>query len=203
MAERIVLGRRHLLVLGAAATVHSACGSDEAPLGGPYGGTATNLPGPKLGDTDSGVSVDDAGGGQPEAGNGSSSGGESEAGSGGDAAGCTGCATGSNVVAFTFAQYPQLQQVGGNVQTAANGYSDPKCGSPLIIVFQASAGQYTALSMACTHACCPVSFTGTGFKCPCHGATFDLTGKPTNNVTSTPLASLPVCSDSCGVYVTV
>jgi Rieske Fe-S protein len=77
------------------------------------------------------------------------------------------------------------------------------CRSSQVIVFQASTGKYTALSTACTHACCSVIFLGFGFVCPCHGATFDPTGKPTNAVTKKPLASLAVCADSTGVYVTI
>jgi Rieske Fe-S protein len=95
--------------------------------------------------------------------------------------------------------------VGGSVTLSANGYADPICGQSQIIVIQESAGKYVALSTACTHACCAVSFVSvaSGFRCPCHRATFDITGKPTNAVTSIPLPSLAVCSDSCGVHVTV
>jgi cytochrome b6-f complex iron-sulfur subunit len=83
----------------------------------------------------------------------------------------------------------------------ASGYSDPICQQSNIIVFN-NGGTYSALSTSCTHQCCIVSLSGSELKCPCHGATFDLTGKPTNSVAKKPLASLPVCSDACGVYVT-
>lgn len=85
----------------------------------------------------------------------------------------------------------------------ASGYSDPTCGQSGIIVVYEAVGKYVALSSACTHACCPVSFTGTDFHCPCHGATFDLTGAPTNGRANGPLASLAVCADAMGVYVTI
>jgi Rieske Fe-S protein len=85
----------------------------------------------------------------------------------------------------------------------ANGYSDPVCQKSGIIVIQHAAGQFVALSTSCTHACCPVNFDGSGFSCPCHGATFDITGAPTGGPTNVPLASLQVCSDSCGVTVTL
>jgi Rieske Fe-S protein len=100
-----------------------------------------------------------------------------------------------------FSKYPQLQQSGGSVTLNANNYSDPTCGQSNIIVFE-NGGSYTALSTSCTHACCTVSFTGSGFSCPCHGAKFDLTGKCTNGRAGRPLASLTVCADSTGVYVT-
>jgi cytochrome b6-f complex iron-sulfur subunit len=83
----------------------------------------------------------------------------------------------------------------------ASGYSDPTCQQSNIIVFN-NGGTYGALSTSCTHECCIVVMLGSELHCPCHGATFDLTGKPTNSVAKKPLASLPVCSDSCGVYVT-
>jgi Rieske Fe-S protein len=106
------------------------------------------------------------------------------------------------VLALTFSQYPQLQSVGGSVSLNATGYSDPKCGQDAIIVIYAAAGKYVALSTSCTHACCPVAFTGSGFQCPCHGAEFDIDGNVTKGPASEPLPSLPVCADSCGVYVT-
>jgi Rieske Fe-S protein len=43
---------------------------------------------------------------------------------------------------------------------------------------------------------------GTELYCPCHGATFDFTGKVTGGPAKKPLANLAVCADSTGVYVT-
>jgi Rieske Fe-S protein len=85
----------------------------------------------------------------------------------------------------------------------ANGYSDPNCGKNQIIVICQSQGTYVALSTSCTHACCTVSFTGSGFRCPCHGATFDINGKTTSFIAPANLPSLPVCADSNGVHVTI
>ena len=104
--------------------------------------------------------------------------------------------------AFTFAQYPKLQTVGGSATANVSGYSDPVCGQSSIIVIQTSAGQFVALSSSCTHSCCPVSVkSGTELYCPCHGATFDFTGKVTRGPANKPLANLTLCSDSTGVYV--
>jgi thiosulfate dehydrogenase (quinone) large subunit len=127
--------------------------------------------------------------------------GGSSGGSGSSSGGSCSCPT-TGVLALTFSQYPQLMNVGGSVTLNASGYSDPNCGQNQIIVFQPSAGKYTALSTSCTHSCCPVSFTGSGFKCPCHGAEFDLEGKVTRGPANSPLPSLTVCADTCGVYVT-
>jgi cytochrome b6-f complex iron-sulfur subunit len=103
----------------------------------------------------------------------------------------------------TFAEYPQLMTEGGSAYVNATGYSDPNCGQSEIIVFQTSPGTYAALSASCTHQCCIVSFTGTGFQCSCHGSTFDLSGNRTGGPAQKPLPSLPVCSDACAVYVTL
>jgi Rieske Fe-S protein len=230
----ILLGRRKLLVLGVAATVSPACGTANSGVGGPYSmdpggvdpdagdGGATSSGGSSGGSTSSGGNGSGSGGrssgasssnGGSGSGGGSTSSGASGSGSGGsgsgnggpDAAACSSCSASGNILTLGFSQYPALMNVGGSAILIANGYSDPICGRSEIIVIQESAGKYVALSTACTHACCAVSFVsvGSGFRCPCHGATFDITGKPTNRITSTPLPSLPVCSDPCGVHVTI
>jgi Rieske Fe-S protein len=94
---------------------------------------------------------------------------------------------------------------GGSVVVAATGYFDPNCGKNQIIVVCKATGQYVALSTSCTDQCCAVSFVSAmaGFRCPCHGATFDITGKSTSFLAALPLPSLPVCADSTGVHVTL
>jgi Rieske Fe-S protein len=104
---------------------------------------------------------------------------------------------------LTFAEYPQLMTAGGSVFVNAVGYSDPNCHQSDIIVFRTSAGTYSAFSASCTHQCCLVAFTGTGFYCSCHGSMFDLSGNRTAGPAMKPLTSLPACSDTCGVYVTL
>lgn len=85
---------------------------------------------------------------------------------------------------------------------SASGYSDPVCGQKGIIVVYQAPGQFVALSSSCTHACCTVAWTGSELHCPCHSATFDLTGKCTNGRASQNLQVLQNCADSTGVYVT-
>jgi len=99
-----------------------------------------------------------------------------------------------------FSQYSQLMSAGGSVAVQGPGYSDPTCGQPDIVVVN-QGGSYVALSAACTHACCTVSYTGSSLHCPCHGASFDLTGNCTNGRAGAPLAKLTVCADSTGVTV--
>jgi cytochrome b6-f complex iron-sulfur subunit len=145
-------------------------------------------------------------GGGGAGGGGSAGGGGGTAGGGGGSAGGGGttCTTGSNIVQVSFASNPGLNTVGGSATVNANGYSDPVCGQNQIIVAQPTAGTYIAVSASCTHQCCIVQFTGSGFQCPCHGATFDLTGAVTQGPASQPLQQLTVsCTDASGVYVTI
>jgi thiosulfate dehydrogenase [quinone] large subunit len=107
------------------------------------------------------------------------------------------------MMALRFDQYPQMQPVGGSAIVQAPGYSDPVCRSNAVIVVQVAAGQFQAFQASCTHNCCPVQFDGKGFICPCHGSTFDLTGKVTGGPARAPLEKLDACSDECGVYVTL
>jgi nitrite reductase/ring-hydroxylating ferredoxin subunit len=113
------------------------------------------------------------------------------------------CATGSRTLVFTFAQYPQLQQVGGSAVNDAPGYSDPSCGQPTVIVAQPTAGKYVAYSASCSHSCCIVSYSPnrSEFVCPCHGSTFGTDGQVTGGPAPIALARLQVCADECGVYV--
>jgi Rieske Fe-S protein len=113
------------------------------------------------------------------------------------------CTTGSTVFALSFAKYPNLKKVGGSATVEAKGYADPVCAQDYVIVVQPTAGQYLAFSASCTHSCCTVSFTGTGFSCPCHHSAFDLQGSVTGGPAPAPLQKLNVCADDCGVYVTL
>lgn len=54
------------------------------------------------------------------------------------------------------------------------------------------ADTFVAFDAACTHQGCPVAFTGAGFRCPCHGSTFDQNGQVTAGPASTPLLTIPV-----------
>lgn len=106
---------------------------------------------------------------------------------------------------FPFSKYPQLKNVGGSASSSAPGYSDPSCQLDVVIVAQPSAGAYVAVSAACPHQCCPVSFNEarTEFVCPCHGSTFDLNGAVTGGPAPNGLQKLSVCVDECGVNVSL
>ena len=64
-------------------------------------------------------------------------------------------------------------------------------GNPAYLL-QPKAGSFTAYSAVCTHQGCPVSYTGNGFQCPCHGASYDTTGQVTGGPAPQPLAKIKV-----------
>ncbi|HET9657115.1 MAG TPA: Rieske 2Fe-2S domain-containing protein [Kineosporiaceae bacterium] len=64
-------------------------------------------------------------------------------------------------------------------------------GSPAYLLHP-SADSFVAFSAVCTHQGCPVSFVGPGFRCPCHGASYDGSGQVTGGPARSPLAKIPV-----------
>ncbi len=176
---RASVPRRELLGAGAtgtAALLVSACGSTLATSG------------------DAGSSGE---GGRPE-----------DSGPNGDGEGeretsCGACTSAGKVVVLTFAEFPSLQQVGGSLLHEVSGYIDPVCQHDFILVAQPSAGQFVAVSGSCTHSCCTVTFTGSGFDCPCHGSTYALDGSVTRGPAQASLQKLTVCADACGVTITI
>lgn len=72
-------------------------------------------------------------------------------------------------------------------------------GVPLVLT-QPTAGNLVAFSGKCTHAGCAVAADATAvLKCPCHGSTFDATGKPTAGPAKAPLAPVAVKVDGDNV----
>ena len=55
-----------------------------------------------------------------------------------------------------------------------------------------TADTFVAFDATCTHQGCPVSFVGPGFRCPCHGATYDADGQVTGGPAPRPLTKIPV-----------
>jgi thiosulfate dehydrogenase [quinone] large subunit len=70
-------------------------------------------------------------------------------------------------------------------------------------VEQSAPGTFIALDLRCTHQGCPVSWQGSDFRCPCHGAVFSATGAHVSGPGYAALASLSVCADATGVYITM
>ena len=55
-----------------------------------------------------------------------------------------------------------------------------------------SADTFLAFLATCTHQGCPITPTGSGFRCPCHGSTFDGNGHVTGGPATKPLVNVPV-----------
>lgn len=51
---------------------------------------------------------------------------------------------------------------------------------------------FLAFNASCSHQGCPVSYVGPGFRCPCHGATYDENGQVTGGPAPAPLIKIPV-----------
>jgi len=55
-----------------------------------------------------------------------------------------------------------------------------------------STDTFMAFLAACTHQGCPITPAGAGFRCPCHGSTFDGDGQVTAGPATRPLTNVPV-----------
>ena len=55
-----------------------------------------------------------------------------------------------------------------------------------------STDTFMAFLATCTHQGCPITPAGSGFRCPCHGSTFDGNGQVTGGPATEPLANVPV-----------
>ncbi|MGW4132946.1 Rieske 2Fe-2S domain-containing protein [Amycolatopsis japonica] len=55
-----------------------------------------------------------------------------------------------------------------------------------------STDTFMAFLATCTHQGCPVTPAGSGFRCPCHGSTFDGNGQVTGGPATKPLNNVPV-----------
>lgn len=51
---------------------------------------------------------------------------------------------------------------------------------------------FLAFNATCSHQGCPVSYVGPGFRCPCHGATYDENGQVTGGPAPAPLIKIPI-----------
>lgn len=73
-------------------------------------------------------------------------------------------------VRLSIAAFPDLAQAHGAVKLQPSGFPDP------VIVLAGTAG-FTALSPICTHRGCTVDVNGARLVCPCHGSTYDRSGR--------------------------
>ena len=113
-------------------------------------------------------------------------------------------AVNNGTVVFPLASYPSLQQAGGVVLGQPEGMP-----GPLLVTRPDLNASPLALSAVCTHQQCTVQPAPTGtpgaftLYCPCHGSSFDLTGKVTHAPATVDLPQLPVDLTSGIVTITV
>ena len=70
-----------------------------------------------------------------------------------------------------------------------------------VVVLRAPDGTLRAFDAKCTHAGCNVGFQGDKLLCPCHGGTYDLTGKNVADPPPRPLTRLDVIEEGGVLYV--
>ena len=98
----------------------------------------------------------------------------------------------SGAVTFNLADHPSLAQEGGTIEGRAEGYPHP-----LIVV--RLGGALRSMSGLCPHASCTVVPQPDGFRCPCHGSTFTLSGGRILGPAERGLDQLPLEQPSPGV----
>ncbi len=100
--------------------------------------------------------------------------------------------------ALSFAQFPQLQTVGGGVVV------DVKGSFPIVVV-RTSSTAAVALSATCTHQGCIVSYQPSvpDVHCDCHDANFSLSGVVERGPTDIPLPTYSATLGTDGVTVQI
>jgi thiosulfate dehydrogenase [quinone] large subunit len=85
------------------------------------------------------------------------------------------------VVAIPVDRFPELERPGGAIRVMLGD-------AGAVFVRREEDDSYTALSAVCTHQGCLVDVSHAGFRCPCHGSTYDRQGRNTGGPARRPLA---------------
>ena len=85
-------------------------------------------------------------------------------------------------IELALVHYPELAERGGSLRILPEGQKDP------VYVFAQDDGTFVALSPICTHLGCTVEIEDQRLVCPCHGSTYDRTGKVLQGPAQLPLA---------------
>lgn len=95
----------------------------------------------------------------------------------------------------TLANFPALANVGGIARVTSSG-------SPVAVVRTADT-TYRAFSMVCPHRGTTINITGSGFRCPNHGATFNANGVWTGGQRTNGLFELTVSQNLSAGTITI
>jgi nitrite reductase/ring-hydroxylating ferredoxin subunit len=112
------------------------------------------------------------------------------------------CTPNSNTLVVPLAMHPQLGSAGGSVALSDPRYKDPICQDHNFYVVATGPGTFAAFSLSCTLACCTLVIENNSMvRCPCEGATWDLTTGVVTFRAALNLPSIPVCTDGTNLYV--
>ena len=90
-------------------------------------------------------------------------------------------------------QHPELTEPGGSLKILPDGHDDP------LYVLRVGDAEYTTLSPICTHKGCTVDIEGARLVCPCHGSTYDRTGRVLHGPAQRSLTQYPTVLSADGV----
>jgi cytochrome b6-f complex iron-sulfur subunit len=102
-------------------------------------------------------------------------------------------------VTVSLADFPALMMVGGSAIGQPKGVADT------LILIRVDQTTIATLSAVCTHRFCNVGYAAQSKQllCPCHGSTFDLTGRVTKLPATQPLKSYPTTFDGQTITITI
>lgn len=91
----------------------------------------------------------------------------------------------NGVVRIAVRNFTQLAQPGGYLKILPAGEVTP------LYVLSLDGGEYAVLSPICTHLQCTVNVEGAVLLCPCHGSTYDRSGRVLRGPAMRPLRRYP------------
>lgn len=91
--------------------------------------------------------------------------------------------------------FPSLSAVGGIARVTTTGVP--------VAVVRSGADSFRAFSMVCPHQGSTISISGTGFRCPNHGATFNANGAWTGGERTSGLSEFTVTSNTNAGTITI
>ncbi|MCI0650830.1 MAG: ubiquinol-cytochrome c reductase iron-sulfur subunit [Planctomycetes bacterium] len=91
-------------------------------------------------------------------------------------------------IRIPLARFPELNEPSGVIRVETRGRGRPRA----IYLRCVKTQEWRANSAVCTHQGCIVRPTSEGFRCPCHGSTYDVRGSNTGGPARRPLRAFAV-----------